>query len=196
MAIIGLKDLHYSKVKKDDKTTLEYDAVNNIAGAINASIKPKTSSETLYADDGPADTVSALGEVEVEFEAQDLPLEIQADLLGHTIKDGVLIKNASDLAPYVALGFKSLKSNSKYRYVWMLKGRFELIEESYETKGDKVNFQTPKIKGSFIKTDNNGDWQYTGDEDMTDFTTDKAANWFKKVFNPNVTTGGTSTLKS
>lgn len=192
MALVGLKDLHYSKVKTDDKTVLEHDEVKNIIGAINASIKPKTSSETLYADDGPADTVSSLGEVEVEFEAQDLPLEVQADLLGHTIKNGVLIKNSSDIAPYVALGFRALKSTNKYRYIWMLKGRFELVEESYETKGDKVNFQTPKIKGSFIKTDNNGDWQYTGDEDMTDFTADTAKNWFKKVYNPNASAGGTT----
>ncbi|PRT35502.1 major tail protein [Bacillus wiedmannii] len=193
MALVGLKDLHYSKVKTDDKTALVHDEVKNIIGAINASIKPKTSSETLYADDGPADTVSSLGEVEVEFEAQDLPLEVQADILGHTIKSGVLIKNASDIAPYIALGFRALKSTNKYRYIWMLKGRFELVEESYETKGDKVNFQTPKIKGSFIKTDNNGDWQYTGDEDMTDFTADMAKNWFKKVYNPNTSTGASIT---
>lgn len=193
MALVGLKDLHYAKVKKDDEATLEYDAIKKIIGAINASIKPKTSSETLYADDGPSDTVSSLGEIEVEFEAKDLPLDVQSDLLGHTIKNGVLIKNAADLAPYVALGFRSMKSTNKYRYIWVLKGRFELIEESYETKGDKVNFQTPKIKGVFIKTDNNGDWEYTGDEDMTDFTADMAANWFKKVFDPNASAGGTTT---
>ncbi len=194
--LIGLKELTYAKLKNDDETGVSYDAVKKIIGAINASIKPKSSSETLYADDGAADTVSALGETEVEFEVKDIPLAIQADLLGHTVKNGVLIKNASDIAPYVAIGFKALKSNGKYRFMWLLKGRFELLEENYETKGDKVNFQTPKIKGSFIKVDATGDWQYTGDEDETDFKPETGANWFKDVFNPNATTGGTSALKA
>ncbi|MCM3736448.1 phage tail protein [Bacillus cytotoxicus] len=182
--IIGLNNLSYSKLTKDDSSGSTYDAVKKIAGAINSGIKPKTSSETLYADDGPADTVSALGEVEVEFEAQDIPLFVQADILGHKLKNGVLIKNAADVAPYVALGFKSLKSNGKYRYVWLLKGRFELIEEKYETKGDKVKFQTPKIKGTFIKTESTGDWQYTGDEDETGWTAATGASWFTSVYKP------------
>lgn len=185
--IIGLKDLNYSKLTKDDSSGSTYDTVKKIVGAISAGIKPKTSSETLYADDGPSDTISSLGEIEVEFEAADIPLAVQADLLGHKIKNGVLTKNASDIAPYVAVGFRSLKSNGKYRYVWLLKGRFELVEEKYETKGDKVKFQTPKIKGTFIKTESTGDWQHTGDEDEEGWTDATGVSWFKEVYKPPTT---------
>jgi len=44
-------------------------------------------------------------------------------LLGHSVTGGVLIKKSTDTAPYVALGFKSKKSNGSYRYVWLYKGK-------------------------------------------------------------------------
>ncbi|MGQ7146136.1 major tail protein, partial [Escherichia sp. SS-MK2] len=39
------------------------------------------------------------------------------------------------------------------RYVWLLKGKLSQEEEEGETKKDKPNFQTTKLKGSFIERD-------------------------------------------
>lgn len=177
---VGLSDLHYAILKKDDKTGVEYDKPVRIAGAINAKISPKSSTETLYADDGPAETATALGETELELEVKDLPLEVQVALLGHKLEKGVMISNSSDTAPYVAIGFRSLKSKGGYRYVWLLKGSFELPENDYKTKEDKPSFQTPKIKGTFVVREFDGDWRYTGDEDEPTF--EAASTWFEKVY--------------
>jgi phi13 family phage major tail protein len=178
---VGLKDLHYAILTKDDSTGVVYQTPVKIAGAINAKISPKSDTQTLYADDGPSETVTTLGEIEVEFEAKDLPLSVQAALLGHSISNGILIKNANDIAPYVALGFRSQKSNGKYRYVWLFKGRFETPEQEYKTKEDKPSFQTPKIKGTFVKRDFDNNWQIIGDEDEAGFT--QANTWFNAVVN-------------
>jgi len=181
---IGLKELHYALLTKDDSTGVTYSAPVKIAGAINAKISPKSNTETLYADDGPAETASALGEIEVELEVKDLPLTVQAALLGHTVSNGVMVRKAGDTAPYVAIGFKSQKSNGKYRYVWLYKGKFELPEQEYKTKEDKPSFQTPKIKGTFVKRENDEAWQVIGDEDEVDFTA--GATWFNAVYPPAV----------
>lgn len=178
---IGLRDLYYAILTKDDSTGVAYQTPVKIAGAINAKISPKVDTQTLYADDGPSETVTSLGEIEVEFEVKDLPLTVQAALLGHTISNGVLTKDADDVAPYVALGFRSQKSNGKFRYVWLFKGRFETPEQEYKTKEDKPSFQTPKLKGTFVKRDYDGVWQVIGDEDETGFT--QASTWFNAVVN-------------
>lgn len=178
---VGLRDLYYAILTKDDSTGVAYQTPVKIAGAINAKISPKVESETLYADDGPSETATSLGEIDVELETKDLPLSAQAALLGHTISNGVLIKDADDVAPYVAIGFRSKKSNGKYRYVWLFKGRFETPEQEYKTAEDKPSFQTPKIKGTFIKRDYDGFWQAIGDEDETGFTAGNT--WFNNVVN-------------
>ncbi|MDE3838660.1 hypothetical protein C0966_04555 [Bacillus methanolicus] len=178
---VGLSDLYYAILTKDDSTGVAYQSPVKIAGAINAKISPKVDTQTLYADDGPSETVTSLGEIEVEFEAKDIPLSVQASLLGHTISNGILVKSVSDTAPYVALGFKSKKSNGKYRFVWIFKGRFETPEQEYKTSEDKPSFQTPKLKGTFVKRDNDGRWQIIGDEDEAGFTA--GSTWFNAVVN-------------
>jgi phi13 family phage major tail protein len=178
---IGLRDLYYAILTKDDSTGVAYQTPVKIAGAINAKISPKVDTQTLYADDGPSETVTSLGEIEVEFEVKDIPLPVQAALLGHSVSNGILIKNADDVAPYVALGFRSKKSNGKYRYVWLYKGRFETPEQEYKTMEDKPNFQSAKLKGTFVKRDYDGLWQVIGDEDEAGFT--QANTWFDAVVN-------------
>lgn len=55
-------------------------------------------------------------------------LTSRAKLQGDKVVEGVLI------APTLALGFKSKKNNGKYRYVWLLKGKFELTADEYDTE--------------------------------------------------------------
>ncbi|MFT9848517.1 major tail protein [Aneurinibacillus sp. REN35] len=180
---VGLKDLHYALLTKDDATGVTYSAPKKIIGAITANVSPTTNTETLYADDGPSDVATALGEITVELNVKDLPLETQAELLGHTLgSDGVLLKNADDQAPYVAIGFRSKKSNGKDRFVWLFKGKFQPNEEEYQTREDSPSFQTPTIEGTFVKREFDGNWQAIGDEDATGFTAATAQAWFTKVY--------------
>jgi len=163
-ALVGLENLVYAKLT--DEATKAYATPVKIAPVINAKIKPKINSAILYGDNRAVETVSALGEVEIELEVTDISLEVQAVLLGHDldIVTGVMTFNANDVAPYVAIGFKSKKANGKYRYVWLLKGKFKEFEDEYATTEDKVKFTTPKIKGTFL-TREDGKWKYTADED-------------------------------
>ncbi|MGF7036598.1 phi13 family phage major tail protein [Paenibacillus mucilaginosus] len=177
---IGLKDLHIAKLLSDDIAGAVYSVPKKYSGVISAKITPSSTTETLYADDGAAETATALGEITVEINLKDLTLDQQAELLGGTIIDGILVKKDSDTAPYVAVAFRSKKSNGKYRFKWLLKGRFSLPAEEYKTQGDKPEFQTPVISGVFVKREFDGWWEVTGDEDMPGFTL--ADVWFNKVY--------------
>ena len=177
-APIGVENLVYAILT--DETTLTYSSPTLISPAINVKINPKSNSDTLYADNRAVETVTSLGEIDVEIETQDLPLEVQAALLGHTLDSTskVMCSNVQDSAPYVAVGFKIKKANGKYRYVWLLKGKFSEPEEEHSSQEDKTKFQTPKIKGTFL-TRTDGKWKYTADED-SGFT--GGAAWFNSVY--------------
>ena len=192
---VGLRDLHYIKLKTDvgtgDDAGVEYDygtggtdKPKQIAGAINARISPTSNTATLYADDGPDEVATALGEITVELNVKDLPLDVQADLLGHTVTSGVMYRSADDVAPYVAIGFRSVKSNGKYRYVWLYKGKFNLPEQEYKTKEDTPEFQTPTITGTFVKRIYDGAWQAIVDEDDLDPDNPEidVDDWFDEVY--------------
>ena len=178
---IGLSDLHYSLLTSDTVSSVTYEAPVSIPGIIMANINPNSSSGVLYKDDGPGETYSSMGEVTVEIEVSDIPLEVQAVLLGHTITSGILKRKSTDVSPYIALGFKSLKSNGSYRYVWLYKGKFQLPEINHQTKNDKVNFQIPKMKASFIRLDYDNSWIKQADEDHEDYVSSIGTNWFTAV---------------
>ncbi len=181
---VGLKDLHYALLTSDDSSGAVYDVPKSIVGAITATITPTVNNATLYADDGAAETASALGEITVALNAKDLPKQVQADLLGLTVNaDGVLIRSADDNAPYVAIGFRSVKSNGEYRYSWLYKGKFQPQAQNYQTKGDTPSFQTPTINAVFVKREHDNQWQAevdADDETITDPTI--ITNWFNAVY--------------
>jgi phi13 family phage major tail protein len=180
-AIIGVSDFHYAILTKDDKTGTTYQTPVPVPGLVEINIKPKSESAILYADNGPAETATSLGEVEVDINLADLPLDTQAILLGHTIANGVLVRKSTDSAPYVAIGFKSLKSNGKSRFTWLYKGRFELPEMANKTKEDKVDFQTAKATAKFVKREYDNAWMKQADEDAERYTETTGANWFTAV---------------
>jgi phi13 family phage major tail protein len=163
-ATIGVENLVYSKML--DESILTYDTVKAMAPLINIKVTPKINTESLYADNRKVEIASSLGDIDVEIEQQDLPLEVQADILGHSLNatTGVMTYDKDDMAPYVAIGFKIKKGNGKYRYIWLLQGKFEEFADEAATTEDKVKFQTPKLKGLFMPRED-GDWKYTADQD-------------------------------
>lgn len=176
---IGFKDLYYALLEEDTAAAIEYAAPVKIAKAISGTVTPTVNSATLFADDGPAESAESLGGIAVEFVVDDFALEVQAALLGKQLTNGILVDSNEDSAPYVAVGFRSRKSNGKDRFVWLLKGKFSLPTDSYQTKGDTPTFQTPTIAANFVVRDHDGLWRLTGDEDATGFTA--AATWFTSV---------------
>ena len=113
--------------------------------------------------------IATLGEIELEIGVADIPLEQQALILGHNYDSatGILSKGANDIAPWLAVGFRSLKSDGSYRYYWLTKGKFSTPEEDIETKGDSVNFKTPTVTGKFAKRLSDDKWEITADSSNT-----------------------------
>lgn len=185
MATIGLRDLYYALLTEDPEDgTPTYETPERIVGAISANINPNPSTTTLFADDGPMETSATLGEITVELNIADIPLKTQGVLLGHHYENGLLIAKGGDVPPYVALGFRTLKSNGKYRYFWLTKGKFSVPEEEYNTKGESVEFQTPTISGSFVKRTCDDEWKRVADEEDEGIEQQMITDWFKNpVYN-------------
>ena len=112
-----------------------------------------------------------------------------AELLGQQVdQNSVVWAGKEDEPPYVAVGFRAKKTGGKYRYVWLLKAKFKVPSEKYETKGESIKFNTPDIEADFTarKKDNRWKADYVGTEDST-----AAKSWFTAVPEP---TGAMQTI--
>jgi phi13 family phage major tail protein len=177
--IVGLEDIYYAKLTSDASDGAVYGTPVKITGAIMANVKSGSNSATLFGDNAPLDTSTSLGNIELELNVADIPLETKAILLGSTaVTAGKLSSKSSDTPPWIALGFKGKKSNGKYRYVWLDKGKFRDPDDNYETKKDSVNYQPPTINGNFVAREYDKEWKQTLDEDATGYQASMGTNWF------------------
>ena len=185
MAQIGLRDLHFALNTLDDETSATYDTPEKIGPAITATVTHNNSTTDLYAEDGVFDTADAKGPMEVSFSTADLPLAVQATLLGATINaEGELVESKDDKAPDVALLFRSLKHDGTYRYVKLLKGKFRKTEETYNTKGESVEYTNESLTGRFVPRVFDGQTKRTADDGQNEFAGGSA--WFDNVEAPAV----------
>lgn len=195
---IGCDNLVYAMMTKEDtaEAAPTYGEVVKAPGVMSININPNGSLETLFADDGPMESASTLGRIEVEIQKNELTTQNKADLLGHEIdSNGAVVFGDNDVPPYVAIGFRTLKSNGKYRYVWLYKGKFTEPEDNNETKGDSINFQSDTISGQFTKLNYaytvNGKpkrpWKYELDGDHADASEEVISKWFAAPLMPGAT---------
>lgn len=195
---IGCDSLHYAIMITEDTATSApvYGEAKAAPGVMHVNINPNASLETAFFDDGPGDAASTLGKIDVEIQKNTLTAENKADLLGHTIDaTGGVAYADNDVPPFVAIAFRTLKSNGKYRYVWLYKGRFADPEDNSETKTDSINFQSDTITGQFVKLSNEVSvgattkrlWKYEIDADTPSASQTVMDAWFDAVTFPAVT---------
>lgn len=198
---IGCDNLVYAIMTTED--TVEdlpvYGTVTAAPGVMSININPNGSIETLFADDGAMETAATTGKIEVEIQKNALTTQNKADLLGHAIDaNGGVVYASGDTPPWVAIGFRTLKSNGKYRYVWLYKGKFAEPEDANETKGDGINFQSDTITGNFAKISKAIEvatgkvvtpWKYEIDADYEEANEAAITKWFTApLFPTNIAT--------
>lgn len=160
MAKIGLDNFLYAPLTEETDGTATYGTPKKPGKAISCSVSITNNSATLYADDALAesDTSFQSGSVTMGIDRDDL--ETQAELLGHTVTDGAIVRNAKDFAPYVGLGrivTMMVSGAYKYKVEFLNKVKFSEPSQDDTTKGESLEFGTVEIEG-IVSTLANGDW--------------------------------------
>lgn len=187
---VGLKNVVIAPLTLDDSTGVTYGDLQLMAGAIEAEINPGNADPDIqYADDIEYDVLYPDPELTVTVSMVDVPLAIQEMILGNAIdNNGVLVRTAGETPGYFALGFKSEKSDGKFRYVWLYKVRANPRTENYATKeGPTINRQTGVIEFTAIKRTFDGRYQALADEGENGFTAAMGATFLESVYTPTFT---------
>lgn len=175
---VGLKDLYYALCTETDGVE-SYDTPKKMSEAMTADLSVKTADATLYADDTLSESVTEFGSGTLKLGVKDLTPEVLAEILGQAVdQNKVVWAGKEDEPPFVAVGFRAKKTGGKYRYVWLLKVKFKVPSEKYETKGESIKFNTPDIEADFTTRKSDALWK----ADFVGLPTEKAATtWFTKV---------------
>jgi phi13 family phage major tail protein len=119
VATIGLDKPFYSKITEDENGDEIYGTPVVLAKAIQAGLSIELAEATMYADDGPSEVLKEFKKGTISLGIDDLGIDVASDLTGATIDDNhVLVSAGEDGGSPVAVGFRAMKANGKYRYFW------------------------------------------------------------------------------
>lgn len=182
-AQVGLKNMHYAVMSTEDaapSTAPTYGTMKEllVGKLVSVNVEANVEEASIYADDMKYETANQLTDITLSIDVAEIPLEVQAELLGHTIADGVMSAKADDVAPYVGVAFEFTKANGKKRFVKLYKGKFQEVNEAGETKGNSINFQTKSLQASFLPLKNNKEWKKVADEEATGYSDATGTAWY------------------
>lgn len=170
MANIGLSQPYYAKYAVNNGA-VTYTGLKKLGKAIDVDITVDNKDPVvLYANNGPAESVSVFGGGTATLGIDELALDVAADVLGMAAPTeqapGVTFL-ADANAPYVGLGFivmKVFENVIKWRMIVIYKAQFKLPDYQINTKGQTVEFQTPSLEAQILRDDATpSKWQYWND---------------------------------
>lgn len=165
MAKIGLNNFRYSILTEASDGTPSYNGAKKPAKAVSCSVSITNNSASLYADDTLAESDTSFQSGTVAMGIDDEDTQTMAELLGHDYNEttGEMVRNANDMAPYVALGrviTKMVGGQYKYKAEFLYKVKFSEPSQDDTTKGESVEFATSTING-VVSTLADGNWSRT-----------------------------------
>ncbi|MBP1040366.1 phage tail protein [Vagococcus sp. BWB3-3] len=187
MAKIGVQQLFAWEIDKETADALPtYGEPFRIAKAIEVSMNPQNTDGSLYGDDALDEFESFTTGYDISLHTNDLLPGIEAKLLGRKVdKHGGVTTSTEDEAPLFAIAFRiplSKGVGGGFQYRILYKTRFTPFGETFTTKGESINFQTPTITGKSMPRDFDGKFNYklNGDDSKEEVKaiTEK---WFKEV---------------
>ena len=152
MAYIGLR----KPIVGVRKSFGVYEAPYAFGKAIGITVTPNYAEGSLYADDIQA-------EYDKEFISADTTLNTRDSVFGHKMNENEVVFSADDESNYVGVGWISVEKIDgvrSYTGNFMPKVKYTEPEESYSTKGENIEYNTPSITGKALAEEEDNHWKY------------------------------------
>ncbi|MDR2711656.1 MAG: phage tail protein [Clostridiales bacterium] len=190
MATIGMDKLFYAKITEGENGEETYGPPISLAKALSADLTIELAEATLFADDSAAYVIKDFRSGSLSLGVDDIGVTAAQDLTGAVVDDnGVLISASENDGLPVAIGFRALKPDNRYRYFWLYRVKFGIPATNLQTNGESITFQTPTIEGTVMrrsKLDGNGKhpWKAEVTEGDPGVSADTISNWYDQVYEP------------
>lgn len=201
-SVVGLDSLYIAEVTVDTSTAYTADTPEYFAPAAEASVERESAMEIQRADDSDFDILSSKGKIKVSMKVTGVPMEMLAKINGDRFDSAsgrIFLTNGEP--PFIALSFRSKKSNGSYVYIQYLKGKFSMPKTAYATLGETPEPKQVELEFNAIDTTYEFD---TGDQDEKlkglmldeDTTNASSTSFFSQVQTPSVVAPSALALSS
>ena len=184
----GVRNLVYAIITQDDAGGYTTGAVKPLAGVAEISKTSNSSSEPHYYDNYGAVIVVGKGADDLTISTSAIPFDVLSDLTGQYYDSltGMYVEGKIN-PPYVAIGYETDKTDGSTVYVWRLKCRCAVPDQTSSTQNDgtdangqELNVMSIETEHTFMKNgDNASSVNVDGGLDLAD-----VANFFATVQTP------------
>lgn len=149
----GIRGLVAAEVIADDSEAFETGEVFPIAGVAELTRTTDASSEAHYYDNLPAVVIDSVASDEVTITASAIPFDAYAKITGQVYDEakGMLVEGERD-SKYFAIGYITKKTNGVEVFVWRLKGKFNIPDNTHSTENDGTDATGQEIVFTGVNT--------------------------------------------
>ncbi len=177
----NIKRIVYAKVLKDDATAYEHGPIKTFGAPMTAQFTPSYANGILYGGGVKTEDTTKLTGGALKVEVNKIPIEVRADIYGHTYEDGILKVNKDDQAKDIAIGYEIEQTGGKSEFTWLFKCKAKPLGKNAQQSTENMNYSTDSMDIAVMARENNGDFHYDADTANPDFTAEMAATFLNTI---------------
>lgn len=149
----GIRGLVAAEVIADDADAFTCGTPFPIAGVAELTRTTDASSEAHYYDNLPAVVIDSVASDEVTITASAIPFDAFAKITGQYYDEanGMLVEGERE-SKYFAIGYITKKTNGTEVFVWRLKGKFNIPDNTHATENDGTDANGQEIVYTGVNT--------------------------------------------
>lgn len=159
MAYIGLR----KPIVGVRKSFGVYETPYAFGKAIGITVTPSYAEGSLYADDIQSEYDKEFISADTTLNTNTIPLMARDSVFGHKMNEEEVVFSADDESNYVGVGWISVEKVDgvrSYTGNFMPKVKYTEPEETYATKGENIEYNTPSITGKALAEEEDNHWKY------------------------------------
>lgn len=149
----GIRGVVGAEVLTDNKDGITFGTPFEVIPVAELNKTTETSSETHYYDNVPAIVIDSTGSDEVTITGAVIPFDVLAKITGqdYDASKGMFVEGERT-PKYYALGYITEKTDGTEVFVWRLKGKFNVPDDSHKTKDDGTDASGQELTFTGINT--------------------------------------------
>ncbi len=181
----GVLDVYYAKITTPATATAKpvYAEPKVLAKAIETTLTPTYREGKLYASNATLRNKRKVDTYGVKLNLDKITHEVLKEILNREAdSNGVQIIKGDGEPADVAIGFAYTLDDGSKELWWLLQGQFQEPVKAGKTDGEKIEYQTPNLEGTFTRRMNDGRLAAVVDTTTVDVPQAVISGWFSAVY--------------
>jgi phi13 family phage major tail protein len=185
----NVKRIVYSVISKDDSTAYNYGPITKFADPMQIQYTPALATGELYGAGVKTEDMARMTGGALQVDANKVPIEVRAEVLGHTYTAGVITEKPTDQPKDIAIGYELDESGDNTEVVWLYKCKARPFAQNVQQVTNNINFAQDTINFGVVPREFDGAIRAFGDTANADFTKEAAAAFLGTIPGGTLVTG-------